>query len=376
VLVQRNCHKSILNGLELAAAEPIFLSCGYDAGVGVSTSVAKFEIDEALQTIENLEAVILTNPNYYGHSIELEEIIMSVHERGIPILIDEAHGAHFVLGEPFPVSALDLGADVVVHSAHKTLPAMTMGSFLHVQGDLVKKERVSYYLRMLQSSSPSYPIMASLDLARCYLASLSAEDVDGIVREAGRIRSKLDEVEGIKVVVPENKQLTTDPLKIIIRSTKGLSGFDLHKVLETEGVFAELADALNVLIILPLAVMGAKHDMIERIARAVQQDLGMKEHLLLFSVPPFPRKISHLAIPLSVQQDYEYGLWKLEEAVGKVAAESIIPYPPGVPVLLKGEKITQQVVDYIAQLKGLGARFQGNNQLKSNYIYIYKEEKE
>lgn len=376
VLVQRNCHKSILNGLELAGAEPVFLSCGYDSGVEVSTSIALDELDEALKTIQDVQAVILTNPNYYGLSIELKAIIERVHEEGIPVLVDEAHGAHFVLGEAFPISALELGADAVVHSAHKTLPAMTMGSFLHIKGNLVREERIAYYLRMLQSSSPSYPIMASLDLARFYLAALTKEDVSAIIEETAEIRRELDKLDGLSVVVPESKSIAVDPLKVVMRSTRNWSGFELQKVLEKEGVFSELADAWNVLIVLPLAVMDAKHDMIERIERALQKNVGNESSRKEISVPLFPMRISQLAIHLDKQQKLSSMECKLEEAVGKVAAESIIPYPPGIPVLLKGERITEEVVGYLGQLKRLGARFQGNDRIKSNYISIYKEVKE
>lgn len=375
VLVQRNCHKSILNGLELAGVEPIFLSCGYDPGMGVYTSITLDELDEALKTIQYVQAVIVTNPNYYGLSIELKAIIERVHEEGIPVLVDEAHGAHFVLGEAFPVSALKLGADVVVHSAHKTLPAMTMGSFLHMKGKLVSKERIAYYLRMLQSSSPSYPIMASLDLARYYLAALSKEDIKKIVEESAEIRIELDKLDGIRVVVPEGESLAMDPLKVVVRSTRGLSGFELQSILEKEGLFPELADAMNVLIVLPLAGLGAKHDMIERIVRALQEDVRNGNGRLEISLPPLPMGISKLAIPLDKQQEHQWTECKLEEAIGMVAAESIIPYPPGIPVLLKGERITEEAVSYLSQLKRLGARFQGNDLAKSNYISIYKEVK-
>ena len=105
------------------------------------------------------------------------------HEREIPVLVDEAHGAHFVIGEPFPASALELGADVVVHSAHKTLPAMTMASFLHVRSNLIAPEKVAHYLQMLQSSSPSYLLMASLDDARAYAESYSEEDIIGFMKK-------------------------------------------------------------------------------------------------------------------------------------------------------------------------------------------------
>ena len=135
------------------------------------------QIGEALEAYPDAKAVVLTYPTYYGKTgRDLEEIIRLCHTYGVPVLVDEAHGAHFVVGEPFPRSALDMGADVVVHSAHKTLPAMTMASFLHVRSDLVSSEKVAHYLRMLQSSSPSYLLMASLDDARAYAESYNEED--------------------------------------------------------------------------------------------------------------------------------------------------------------------------------------------------------
>jgi lysine decarboxylase len=256
---------------------------------------------------------------------------------------------------------------------------MTMGSFLHIKGDLVREERIAYYLRMLQSSSPSYPIMASLDLARYYLAVLSNEDISAIVEETAAIRRELGKLEGISVIVPKSKSIAVDPLKVVIRSTRGWSGFELQKVLEKEGVFSELADAWNVLIVLPLAVMDAKHDMIERIERALQKNVGRasdRNDISDGSVPPFPIRISQLAIHLDKQQKLPSMVCRLEEAVGKIAAESIIPYPPGIPVLLKGERVTEEIVMYLGQLMRLGARFQGNDLIKSNYISIYKEVKE
>jgi lysine decarboxylase len=376
VLIQRNCHKSILNGLELAGAEPVLLSCEMDNSLGVAASVSVKQLEKTLKSTDRLSAVILTNPNYYGLSMDLERIIQKVHEYDIPILIDEAHGAHFVAGVGFPASALELGADMVVHSAHKTLPAMTMGSFLHVQGDLIKKEQVAYYLRMLQSSSPSYPIMASLDLARYYLASLKQKGTGELLKDNNFIREEIAKLEGIEIVAPECSTMKADPLKLTLRSTRGLSGYDLQGLLEKEGVFVELADPQNVLIILPLAVYGSKHDMIEGIAQALKDVTEHDGIETCSSLPSFPGEVSQLAVPLGQQQDYSTVKRELEDAVGEVAAESIIPYPPGIPVLLKGEKISQQAVDYILRIRALGARFQGNEGLKSNYIFIYKKKKE
>lgn len=375
VLVQRNCHKSILNGLELAGAEPVFLSCEVDENLGVAVSIKPAQLKEALETVEGIEAVILTNPNYYGVAMELSELVDTIHAYDVPVLVDEAHGAHFVLGEPFPKMALACGADVVVQSAHKTLPAMTMASFLHVQGDRVKRESIAHYLKMLQSSSPSYPLMASLDLARYFLASMQKQEITELSDDIRDIHEELERMEGVEAVVPRCG-LQVDPLKLTLRSTGGLSGFALQELLEKQGLFVELADPQNVLIVLPLAVHDIKHDMIERIRQALlghTEDKGEKGRLV---IPPFPVEISRLAIPFCEQHDYQVLKCRLEDAVGEVAAKPVIPYPPGIPLLFKGERITRSTVEYIEVLEQLGARFQGSEWLKSNYMFIYKKEKE
>lgn len=178
VIVQRNAHKSVFNALELVDARPVLIAPNWDEETASASTVSAGQVRQALEQYPNAKAVILTYPTYYGTTGEdLKEIIAMCHKQDVPVLVDEAHGAHFVIGNPFPTSALALGADVVVHSAHKTLPAMTMASFLHVKSTFVSKERISKYLQMLQSSSPSYLLMASLDDARAYAESFTREDV-------------------------------------------------------------------------------------------------------------------------------------------------------------------------------------------------------
>jgi len=136
VLVQRNSHKSIINGLQLAEVQPIFISPEYDDLIKVPTGVSFHSVKKGIEEYPDTKAIIVTYPNYYGHAIELRSILELAHERNIPVLVDEAHGAHFIL-EGFPESAVTLGADIVIHSAHKTLPAMTMGSFLHFNSRII-----------------------------------------------------------------------------------------------------------------------------------------------------------------------------------------------------------------------------------------------
>lgn len=177
----------------------------------------------------------------------------------------------------------------------------------------------------------------------------------------------------IRVVVPKNKLLQNDPLKLVLRSTQGISGFSLQKLLEKEGIFVELADAKNVLLVLPLAINDRKQELLEKLTRAVLHQHEKTPEVEIVKLPTPPNGLGQLAIPLGEQENYKAVKCHLEEAVGKVAAESIIPYPPGIPVVLKGERVTASIVEYLKQLVELGARFQGNEQLYKGYMNIYKE---
>lgn len=371
VLVQRNCHKSILNAIHLAKANPVFLAPDYDEDWGVVGGVSLKTVQKGIERYSNCKAIILTYPNYYGMTNDLKEIVEVAHQKGIPVLIDEAHGAHFIAGDFFPLSAVQLGADVVVQSAHKTLPAMTMGSFLHVNSELVSTHSINGYLRMLQSSSPSYPIMASLDIARSYIGTYSKKDIEYLTQEIYWFKNRLKEIEGIRVLSYSNQ--IGDPLKVTIQSTTSLSGYHLQKLLEAEGIFTELADPYNVLFVLPLLKEGMNFSfnfIIEKIEKAF---ISLPDTLIQ-KKPYFNKKlISELAIYYKDREGREERILPLDESIGCVSAENLIPYPPGVPLLLQGELISNHDIQSIRLYLETGARFQGGPYLHEGKIKVYTE---
>ncbi|WP_413304853.1 aminotransferase class I/II-fold pyridoxal phosphate-dependent enzyme [Bacillus sp. 1P10SD] len=369
VLVQRNCHKSILNALRLAKVRPIFLEPEYTHDWKVATGVSIETVKEAISLYPNVKAIILTYPNYYGIVSDLEGIINQAHLHHIPVLVDEAHGAHFIIGHPFPASAVQLGADIVVQSAHKTLPAMTMGSYLHVNGQLVDVNKVRDYLQIFQSSSPSYPIMASLDLARKYLATYTQQDLDDLQTGIQHFKAELEGVPGIKVL--EYPHQKGDLLKITIQTRCSLSGFELQRRLEEEAVYTELADPYNVLFVLPLLKEGQRYPF-EDTARKIKKvckDLPFHEQKSKLTMSN--RKVSELAIPYKEMDNLESMDVPITEAIGSVCAETIIPYPPGIPLLLKGEEITNERINQLQRLLKTGARFQGCSCLTKEMIRVF-----
>ncbi|WP_338787890.1 aminotransferase class I/II-fold pyridoxal phosphate-dependent enzyme [Metabacillus sp. FJAT-53654] len=375
VLVQRNSHKSIINGIQLAGASPIFLSPKVDDEYQVPSYVEIETIKEAIRRYPKAKALILTNPNYYGLTMDLTEIIQLAHKHRIPVLVDEAHGAHFIAGNEFPTSAIDSGADIVVHSAHKTLPAMTMGSFLHFNSKLIDKEKLDFYLSVLQSSSPSYPIMASLDLARAYLKSIKEDKKQAeILQVIESVKQQIHSIDEIVIVRSADKLVKTDPLKVTIRSTKGLTGFELQDYFESQNIFAELADPTNLLFILPLANTILSIKELEKIKGKFPNPSHSTTNRQLVHTKisqSNSNSIQSLEKPYSYLNECERKLVAFDEAIGYYSAESIIPYPPGIPFIMIGEKITTTLIEQMKELMKSGVSIQGDHNIQQGKIAIF-----
>lgn len=369
VIVQRNAHKSIFHGLQLVGAKPIYVSPEWDEKSRTATHVPLSTLKEVLSIHRDVKAVILTSPTYYGAvSKELKEQIALCHELGIPVLVDEAHGAHFTASRRFPESALDVGADMVVQSAHKTLPAMTMASFLHIKSNLVDSERVNRYLRMLQSSSPSYLLLASLDDARHYVQTYSEVDANYLLEKRKQWIEALRSIPSLQVIEMD------DPLKVLLR-VPGYTGFQLKEALEKRGLYPELADLHQVLLILPLLKQGQIFSFADArisIKEAVQ---SLKTAEKINILPTTLKEIQKISIP-------EYSFDELEEmkaewipyvrAIGKVSASMVIPYPPGIPLFIPGEKITVSKLSQLEELIAAGASFQGDHRLEEKLLCVVR----
>lgn len=351
VIVQRNCHKSVFHGLSLAGAKPIFLPLDIDKKLGQPLGV---NIDQAIIIIKkypNAKAVILTNPNYYGMSQELDRLIHVAHTMSIPVMIDEAHGAHFTVGEPFPKDALSMGADIVIQSAHKTLPAMTMGSYLHIKSTIICSNKIKEMLRILQSSSPSYPIMASLDYSRSFVENFTSEKVNELKRQIQAFTNLFQELPTLQIVETNNLLYKQDLLKLILKSTKGHTGKQLQAIFEQEGVYVELSDWAHVLLILPLDEKWNYGEYFNRIKNVSKKLTKIDQKLLTTTVPNIHSSVVHSYASLKRMQKT---IIDLIDATGKIAAENIVPYPPGIPILLQGETITKEHIEYIVEIHRYG----------------------
>ena len=371
IIVQRNAHKSIFHAIELVGAHPVYISPMWDERTLTAIGIAFEHLKEAIDQFPEAKAVVLTYPTYYGMtSKDIRQQIAYCHEQSIPVLVDEAHGAHFSACTLFQPSALTFGADVVVQSAHKTLPAMTMASFLHVNSELVDVDRINHYLRMLQSSSPSYVLLASLDDARAYVQTYMESDGAYIIDKKTQWVDALRLIGSLEVIEVD------DPLKVMLR-VQGYSGFQLQEALEKQGVYAELADAYQVLLILPLLKQGQTYPFAEiriRIKDAVTA-LVSAEKKAVETVTSTTYNFMPVTEPVLTFEEIEE---KEKEwipymrAIGRIAASMIIPYPPGIPLLVPGEKITVAKLSQLGELLVTGATFQGNHRLEEKMIEVVK----
>lgn len=230
ILVARNCHKSVYNAMYMNELTPVYVYPEYKKDLQINGEVSCEDIEQELEECPDVKAVMIVSPTYDGVVSDVEKIAEAVHKRGIPLIVDEAHGAHFGFHSYFPGNSNEKGADIVIHSVHKTLPALTQTALIHLNGELIDRERVRNYLHILQSSSPSYVLMASIDQCMTLLEeqreSLFASYVQGI--EA--LRKELRKLKNLEIL--ETEHYDRSKFVISVRKTEMTSKELAAKLLE------------------------------------------------------------------------------------------------------------------------------------------------
>ncbi len=365
VLVQRNVHQSIVHGLLLAEVRVVWLMPEVDLMTGIASSVSIRTLTEALQANQHsaIRAVILQRPNYYGQiGADFQQIVSLAHDKCAMVMVDEAHGAHFGIHHQLPQSSLQLGADVVVQSTHKMLGSLTMGAMLHVQGPLVDVPAIRRTLRVLQTSSPSYLIMASLDAIRGALQHEGIVKIERVISRSTMLRKLLDEHQHLEVVDAE------DPCKIVIFDRHGSrTGFELKKWFEERGCIPELADLNHVVFVI---TWQTPDEFIDRLQvtclkySCLEQSDVKKYTIVEFSDVEFsfePKQMPSLSQWLHGNSHEFIHSVPIELAEGCICADSITPYPPGIPIVFPGELIRASHVKNIFIFYAAGAMIKGTH---------------
>jgi arginine decarboxylase len=377
ILVARNAHKSILTGIVLSGATPRFIPPAYDHELGILLNVTHKEVGSALERYPDARILSLTSPNYYGVAADLSAIVSEARRRGVLVLVDEAHGPHLHFHPALPTSALDAGAHVCVQSTHKILGGMTQSSMLHLKGRDVDHSRVARLLHLLQSTSPSYILMASLDLARMQMATEGEKLLSKAIDLARDARERINRIPGLSCFGEADLPggdffLDVTKLTICVKGL-GLSGFEVSAILNAEfGIQVEMADLFNILVIVSI---GDRRDDLDRLVVALDSlarrggraaPRGPTPSLL----PPMGQQF-HLPPRDAFFAPSEH--LPLAKAEGRISSDIVTIYPPGIPVLVPGEEVGASTIEYLLSLASHGARIDGVLELDEPQIRVLRD---
>ena len=350
----------------LSGAIPIFLPVEFSEELQIPLNISVETLKLAIKKFPQARALILTSPNYYGVAADTKKIAEILHSAGMLLLVDEAHGAHLKFCEELPSSAIDAGANLVAQSTHKILGSMTQTSMLMVKNFDVQKVRRAASL--LQSTSPNYLLLASLDIARLQMQE-SPEKISQAVQLSKYLRAEINSINGLKTfdAVP-NFELDLTKITVNVESL-GLTGIDAEKILRHEfKIQCELSDAANLLFLITYADTCATA---EKLIDALKKFSNCKK---IFSISkrfiPVLNEIKKSEISPREVFFAENKTVALKKSVGKICAEEVTFYPPGIPILSPGEIITPQVIDFINEQKEIGGRIIGAADLKLETLQI------
>lgn len=379
IIVPRNIHQSVLSAIILAGAVPIFIHPEMDTKIGIAHGITTRSVKKALEANHDAKAVLVINPTYFGISANLKEIVELVHQYDIPVLVDEAHGVHIHFHDELPLSAMQAGADVAATSMHKLGGSLTQSSILNVREGLVNPKRVQAILSMLTTTSTSYILLASLDAARRNLIINGKRLLDETIKLAHYLRKNVNDIPGLyspgEDILGTEATYDYDPTKVLISVKElGLTGYDVEKWLRKEyNIEVELSDLYNILCIITL---GDTQETVDKLLIALKRlaneyPLIQEANKVIVSLPNIP------ALALTPRDAFyaETDKIPLDESAGHVIAEFVLVYPPGIPILLPGEIISQDNIDYIKQNLAAGLPVQGPEDETIGTLKVIKERK-
>ncbi|MFN3966110.1 MAG: aminotransferase class I/II-fold pyridoxal phosphate-dependent enzyme [Endomicrobiia bacterium] len=362
VILSRSCHKSALAGIILSGVWPIWLQPKIDQNLDIIFDSSPNQIEEALEKFPEAKAVFITSPTYNGITTDLVKIAEICHKKGKILLVDEAHGPHLKFHKDLPISAVEAGADLCVHSVHKILSALSQGSVLHFNSELVDLNRTKKVVSMLQTTSPNYLILASIDLARKQVVESGEKMLDKIISLAEYARKNINHMKNFFCFTrKEIKALgyDLDVTKLTINVTRtGFTGYHIEDVLAKEyNIQVDCADIFNL-----IAIMGIGSDrsditaLLEALDEMDEKPSG-EETTWALNLPSLTTEM--VLMPRDVFFSYKTKRVPLKKAAGQISAQTLTPYPPGIPVLIPGERITKEICEYLIDLSEKDIRISG-----------------
>jgi len=387
VAVPRNSHKSLLGSLVMSGARPVYMQPDVDESLHMDHTVSPQTVQRTLDEHPGLKAVYIVSPTYYGIAADLESLVRIVHERDKILMVDEAWGPHFHFHPDLPLSATAAGADMCINSTHKMLSSFSQTAMLHQQGDRVRVDRLEAVLKLFLSTSPNLPMVASLDVARRQMATEGPALLSRTIDLANETRRRLNQIPGVYCFGEElqgtNGVFDLDPTKITITvKDLGYTGYEASEILRRRyNVQVELADLFNVV---ALFTIGTSQEAAERLILGVSElaredravDIfspsGVLQRRLKTGTYKLPKTPPMRMLPRDAfLADTEPVRFKSSK--GRICAEVITPYPPGIPVISPGEEITKEIIDYLDLEIKAGVRMQGPFDKDLKMIRVVKE---
>ena len=361
IILPRNAHKSIFNGLILSGANPVYVQPEIDDYLGIVTGITSEDLRAAIDRNRDARAVMAINPSYYGIASELRQIVETAHDSCIPVLVDEAHGTHMGFHSHFPISAMAAGADMSAASLHKTGGSMTQSSALLVGSSKINPNYIKQVLNLTYTSSPSYILLCSLDVARKQLATRGRGMLDRILELVHRARAEINKIDGLfapdKNYFEKSGKFSFDETKLLVSVQKlGLTGYEVEEILARDyNILIELADMYNILAIISL---GEKEEFLQSFVAALRdiatqakrKEVKRIETAQFSPAVVMPPRDAFFSKKRSVP---------LEQCAGGIAGEMVMVYPPGIPLVSMGEIITGDIIDYVKMLKAERCTIQG-----------------
>ena len=386
IIIPREAHRSVISGLVLSGAKPVYMDCQFDDRWGIPLGVS---VEDAIKTMDahpEAKAILLVYPNYYGVGVDIVNIVQEAHKRGMIVLVDEAHGPHLPFSENLPVEAIAAGADLVAQSTHKSVGSLTQTSWLLGQGERINKRRITQMHQMLQSTSPNYIFLASLDMARHQLATEGKALISRTVELSLYLRHELNKISGIttmEYIDIQERVVNYDCTKVLIDAkVLGLTGVEFERMLREYRIEVELVQAHHVLV---LITIGDTKETVTSLIQAVQaisdtilhtskvDNSNVVEHAENLSKDSslLPKPIVRVTPRNAMYANREQV--PLRDALHRIAGETIAYYPPGIPCVAVGEEISSSVLQYIENRKALGYVPNGADDMSLETIWVLQE---
>ncbi|MGE4385562.1 MAG: aminotransferase class I/II-fold pyridoxal phosphate-dependent enzyme [Endomicrobiaceae bacterium] len=374
IIVSRSSHKSIMAGIIFAGVWPIWLQPKIEQNLDIIFNSTYEQIKDALEMYPEARAVFVTNPTYNGVATEIKKIADLCHRKGKILLVDEAHGPHLKFHDQLPLSAVDAGADLCVQSTHKILSALSQGSVLHYKSKLIDINRVKKIVSMLQTTSPSYLTLASIDVARKQAVFHGKEMFSKVIEAAQWARKEINNIPSMKCFTRQEMNalgFDLDVTKLTINVTKtGLSGYEVDSILAKEyNIQVDCSDTFNLIAIMGI---GSDRDDVEKLVGALK-DISKKykgnQKNWILKIPSLATEM--VMTPREVFLSHDIKKIPLAKSVGHVSAQTLTPYPPGIPVVIPGERITKEICDYLQDMASKGIRISGQEGEKLKMVKVF-----